>query len=109
IKPDEIELVEGDITGETLLRYVGRRTISRYGCYGCHDIPEFEKGRPIGTALADWGRKDPTKLALEHIEEYLHHHGESDGSSTAKRAEKALRDGINDNFKTEEERDRETG
>ncbi|MGQ0634677.1 MAG: hypothetical protein ACT4QC_08705 [Planctomycetaceae bacterium] len=98
IQPDEIELVQGELTDETLLRYVGRRTISRYGCYGCHDIPGFERARPIGTGLADWGRKDPTKLALEHIEEYLHHHGETDGSSTAKRAEKAVRNGYMGNL-----------
>ncbi len=45
IKGDEIELVYGgdgkpsdeewvDLT----LNYIGRRSISRYGCYGCHDI-----------------------------------------------------------------------
>jgi cbb3-type cytochrome oxidase cytochrome c subunit len=108
IKPDEIELVDGPITETALLRYIGRRSISRYGCYGCHDIPGFEKARPIGTALQDWGRKDPTKLALEHIEEFLHHHGEPDGSSTVQRAEAAYRNGINNNFGSPEERDRET-
>lgn len=96
--PDEIELVEGPITDDSMLRYIGRRTISRYGCYGCHDIPGFEKARPIGTGLQDWGRKDPTKLALEHIEEYLHHHGEPDGSSTAERAERAVQGGLNGNL-----------
>ena len=102
-KPDEIELVDGAITDATKLQYIGRRTISRYGCYGCHDIPGYEKARPIGTALQDWGRKDPTKLALEHIEEYLHHHGEPDGSSTAERAERALKNGLNGNLTPEEE------
>ena len=91
IKGDEIELVHRDDDPETLsaeekqrrlLLYVGRRTVSRYGCYGCHDIAGFEEARPIGTALQDWGRKDTSKLAPEHIEEYLHHHGEPDGSST---------------------------
>ncbi|MBC7854059.1 MAG: hypothetical protein IAF94_11535, partial [Pirellulaceae bacterium] len=57
------------------LRYIGRKTISKYGCYGCHDIPGFEDAKPIGTGLADWGRKDPSKLAFEHITEYLEHHG----------------------------------
>ena len=108
IKPDEVELIEGKITEESLVRYIGRRTISRYGCYGCHDIPGFEKARPIGTGLFDWGRKDPTKLGLEHIEEYLHHHGEADGSSTRDRAVNAVRNGLNDNFKSAEEQDRET-
>ncbi len=107
IKPDEVELADGHITDEAMLRYIGRRSVSRYGCYGCHDIPGFEKARPIGTGLQDWGRKDPTKLALEHIEEFLHHHGEVDGSSTAQRAEKALKDGLNDNFDSPEQRDSE--
>src|SRR5688500_4517548 len=57
------------------LRYIGRKTIAKYGCYGCHDIPGFEDAKPIGTGLADWGRKDPSKLAFEHITEYLEHHG----------------------------------
>jgi mono/diheme cytochrome c family protein len=83
IKSDEIELArrEGDppllSDAEWQHRkalYVGRRTISFYGCYGCHDIPGFEAARPIGTALQDWGRKETSKLAPEHIEEFLHHH-----------------------------------
>jgi cytochrome c551/c552 len=61
------------------LRYIGRKTISKYGCYGCHDIPGFEDAKPIGTGLADWGRKDPSKLAFEHIAEYLEHHGHAAG------------------------------
>jgi hypothetical protein len=59
-------------------------------CYGCHDIPGFETARPIGTALQDWGRKDTSRLAIEHIGEYLHHHGEPDGSSTTDRVHDAL-------------------
>ncbi len=84
IKGDEVELaplsVDEEVTPEQWeerkMVYLGRRTISRYGCYGCHDIPGFETARPIGTALQDWGRKDTSKLAYEHIHEYLHHHGE---------------------------------
>ncbi len=106
-KSDEVELIDGRFDEKSMLRYIGRRSISRYGCYGCHDIPGFEKARPIGTALQDWGRKDPTKLALEHIEEYLHHHGEADGSSTQTRAEEAVLNGRNGNFDTPQERVRE--
>ena len=98
IKSDEIELVtadgspaDEDAWQRMKLNYVGRRTISRYGCYGCHDIPGFKKARPIGTALQDWGRKDTSKLAFEHIHEWLHHHGEPDGSSTLDRAEDAIK------------------
>ena len=98
LKGDEIELVRQEGDPETLdpaarekrmLLYVGRRTVSRYGCFGCHDIPGYEEARPIGTTMQDWGRKDTSKLAPEHIEEYLHHHGEPDGSSTHERVAKA--------------------
>ena len=63
------------------LMYVGRRSIAKYGCYGCHDIPGFEEAKPIGTTLADWGRKETSKLAYEHILEYLGlgHHGGDHG------------------------------
>ena len=95
VKGDEIELaprsVGEEVSEEEWTRrqwvYVGRRTVSRYGCYGCHDIPGFESARPVATGLADWGRKDTSKLAFEHIHEWLHHHGEPDGSSTAERVE----------------------
>lgn len=90
VKGDEVELVAPDsskpITEKQWrgmkLNYVGRRTISRYGCYGCHDIPNFDTARPIGTTLQDWGRKDTSRLAPEHIDEFLEKKGEPDGKST---------------------------
>src|SRR6202011_674893 len=49
---------------------------SKYGCSGCHDIPGYEDVKPIGTGLADWGRKSADKLAFEQITQYiLHGHG----------------------------------
>ncbi len=98
VKGDEIELAHPEKDGQykpeeweqKKLLYIGRKTIGRYGCYGCHDIPGFEESGPIGVALQDWGRKDTAKLAPEHIAEYLHHHGEPDGSSTLARVETAI-------------------
>ena len=87
-----------------MLEYIGRRTISRYGCYGCHDISGYEDARPIGVALQDWGRKDTSKLGLEHIEEFLHHHGEPDGSSTRERVGQAIKDAESDAEDADEER-----
>lgn len=89
VKGDDIELapasydeeITPEMWEERKLLYIGRRTISRYGCYGCHDIPGFENARPIGTALQDWGVKDTSKLAFEHIHEFLHHHGDFSGNS----------------------------
>jgi hypothetical protein len=63
------------------LRYIGRKTIGKYGCYGCHDIPGFEDAKPIGTGLADWGRKDPSRLAFEHITHYVDGHGGHGGAA----------------------------
>ena len=54
---------------------MARRSLSRYGCFGCHDIPGYEAAKPIGTPLADWGRKDPSQLAFENIGEFLATHG----------------------------------
>lgn len=55
---------------EEKLRYVGRRTIAKRGCYACHDIPGFEDAPPIGPALSDWGRKRESLLAFEQVEHY---------------------------------------
>ncbi len=84
IKGDEVELV-GAGSVEKRLLYVGRRSISKYGCSGCHDIPGYEDAKPIGTGLADWGRKGADKLAFEQITQYiLHGHGHT--SQTAEQA-----------------------
>ncbi len=115
IKGDEIELVpeqaEADMSPKEWRRrkmnYLGRVTISRYGCYGCHDIPNFENARPIGTALQDWGLKDPSRLAPEHIEEFLHHHGEPDGSSTMHRVEQAVLKAKSGDFNSHEQEEQE--
>jgi hypothetical protein len=77
LKGSEIELV-GDVTQDKKLQYIGRKTIIKYGCHGCHDIPGFEAAKTIGTSLADWGRKDTSRLAFEHIIEYVHGGHEGD-------------------------------
>ncbi len=112
ITGDEIELAPVSAEEQTTdeqwaerkLQYIGRRAISRYGCYACHDIPGFEQARPIGTALQDWGRKDTSKLAVEHIEEWLHHHGEPDGSSTAEIVQEIVWREYNDGTASEAEK-----
>lgn len=81
LKGAERELVVSDDAfkaGEPLseaqkLNYIGNKSIGKYGCFGCHDIPGFEDAKPIGTGLADWGRKEPAKLAFEHITHFLEH------------------------------------
>ena len=65
------EYVTKDLSSEDKLYYLGERTISRLGCFGCHAIPGFETAKPIGTALNDWGIKNPARLDYGHILEYL--------------------------------------
>ena len=70
IKGAEASLI-GSADEEHRLMYVGQKTIGKYGCAGCHDIPGMEAEKPIGAALAEWGRKEPSKLAFEHIVHYV--------------------------------------
>lgn len=110
VKGDEVALIfDGDGAPNDeqwngmLLEYLGRRSVARYGCYGCHDINGYGTARPIAPALQDWGRKDPHRLAPEHIHEYLHHHGQADGSSTAEFVEEAMRKAQTGTFDSEQE------
>ena len=77
LKGAETELV-GAATQTKKLLYIGAKSIAKYGCYGCHDVPGFEDAKPIGTGLANWGRKDPSKLDFAHISHYFEHHGHAD-------------------------------
>jgi mono/diheme cytochrome c family protein len=56
---------------DRLKYYVGRKSVARYGCYACHDIPGFELAKPIGTPINDWGRKESDRLAFENIDAYV--------------------------------------
>ncbi len=56
-----------------LLRYVGKKTIGKLACYSCHDIPGFEDAKPAGAALADWGRKDASRIAFEQASHFVMH------------------------------------
>jgi cbb3-type cytochrome oxidase cytochrome c subunit len=47
---------------------LGERTISRYGCFGCHLIPGFEKTPPIGTDLSEEGSKHADLLYFGFVE-----------------------------------------
>jgi cbb3-type cytochrome oxidase cytochrome c subunit len=67
---DEREL-EKPLDEDKLMRYVGKKAINQYGCFGCHDIPGFEYAKPIGTPLNDWGKKDPERLAFEDADAFV--------------------------------------
>ncbi len=100
-------VLNGPITADMKLAYIGRKTITRYGCFACHDIPGYESERPIGTPLQDWGRKETARLAPEHILEFLKEHGEPTGGSTHERIEEAVGKARRGEFKSHDEEERE--
>jgi cbb3-type cytochrome oxidase cytochrome c subunit len=42
--------------------YAGKGLVSKYGCYGCHTVPGFEKAQNIGTELTEAGSKLKSQL-----------------------------------------------
>ena len=65
------------------LMYLGERTISRLGCFGCHTIPGFENAKPIGTAALE--RLGPEEPGAARIPGQAHprvHHGKGRGRYT---------------------------
>ncbi|MBV8232010.1 MAG: c-type cytochrome, partial [Planctomycetaceae bacterium] len=63
--------VAKELSQDEKLMFLGEKTISRLGCFGCHNISGFENAKPIGTPLNGWGTKSPAKLDFVHITEYL--------------------------------------
>src|SRR3989449_723997 len=63
IPPEDARARLASMSGRGRDVLLGERTISRYGCFGCHLMPGFEKTPPIGTDLSDEGSK-PADLLL---------------------------------------------
>ncbi len=107
LAPDEAQgdLVElaGRVTAEKKIRYVGRRTIRKRGCFGCHDAAGFEDAQPIGPALSDWGRKRESLLAFEQIHQLLANSGEA--PSPGSKAEGSRTESADDTVSIDPDRD----
>jgi mono/diheme cytochrome c family protein len=62
----------GAASREERLRIVGERAITRYSCFGCHDIRGRENAERIGTELGggeSWGSKDVDRLDFGLLED----------------------------------------
>ncbi len=80
---DDFELIKKDLTADEqqlypkikddneLKAYLGKKAVSRLGCYACHDIPGFENAKSIGVGLNDWGKKPADRLAFEDIDNFF--------------------------------------
>ncbi len=73
---DLFEKIKGPSAEDAFKFYLGKKAVSRLGCFGCHDIPGpgMDSLKPIGVALNDWGKKDPEKLAFEDIKNFFEKH-----------------------------------
>ncbi len=80
----DLPLTVGKMSTDEKLVFLGEKSVSRLGCFGCHSISGYENAKPIGTPLNNWGSKSPTKLDFGHITEYLvdqvDDHGKRDGT-----------------------------
>jgi cytochrome c2 len=52
--------------------YLGQQTITKYGCYGCHEIKGFEDAKPIGTELTQEGSKPMHQFDFGHVHDVPH-------------------------------------
>ncbi len=51
---------------------LGRQSIQKYGCYGCHDIRGFEEAKPIGVELTEEGSKPLHQFDFGFVHEVPH-------------------------------------
>lgn len=69
---------------EEQLKFLGQRSIEKYGCYSCHEISGFEGLKPIGTELTIEGSKTLHLFDfgffgdVSHTHEYKHEDGKTE-------------------------------
>jgi len=62
----------GKMDLDNKIDYVADKSIRYYGCFGCHNIPGYEKDKPIGTELTFEGSKPIDKLDFGYIHDLEH-------------------------------------
>lgn len=70
---DEADAKLAAMGDEERVLYLGRRTIARYGCFGCHTISGFEDANPIGVELTEEGSKLVERLDFGFEHETIPH------------------------------------
>lgn len=73
LRKEQIDSKLAEMSIHEKLDYNGERLISQYGCFSCHNIPGFEKAKPIGTSLTVEGSKLITKLDFGFHHDNLPH------------------------------------
>lgn len=74
LRRSEAEAELKKMSGDEKMQYLGKKSITHQGCFGCHNINGFENMKPIGADLSDEGRKDIHKFdfGFTHIEHTRH-------------------------------------
>jgi mono/diheme cytochrome c family protein len=52
--------------------YLGKETIRKYGCFGCHEVNGFDDAKPIGVELTEEGSKPVHQFDFGHIHDIPH-------------------------------------
>ena len=70
IEQSEARLAE--MSDEEQSLFLGRQSVSKYGCFGCHTIAGFEETKPIGVELTEEASKPTHLLDFGHVHEVEH-------------------------------------
>lgn len=52
--------------------FLGKETIQKYGCWGCHEMAGFDNLKPIGVELTEEGSKPLHQLDFGHVHDVPH-------------------------------------
>ncbi|MSO57175.1 MAG: c-type cytochrome [Acidobacteria bacterium] len=69
---EDAKVAAAKMNGDEQQVELGRRAITRYGCFSCHDIKGFENAQSIGTDLSEEGSKLVTRLDFAFINDIPH-------------------------------------
>jgi mono/diheme cytochrome c family protein len=69
---EEAKTEVSKLAGDAKQVELGRRVITRYGCFSCHEIRGFETVQPIGTELSEAGSKLVSRLDFAFVEDIPH-------------------------------------
>ncbi len=70
IEQSQAELAEMDDLQRDV--YLGKETIRKYGCFGCHNLDGFDDAKPIGVELTEEGSKPIHQFDFGHIHDVPH-------------------------------------
>ena len=74
IEQSEVRVAE--MSAEEQSVYLGKETVAKYGCFGCHNVKGFEDTKPIGVELTEEASKPLHLFDFGHQHDLAHTHGD---------------------------------